>query len=246
MNMTMPFVSRNRKEILRDPLNLAFGIGFPLVVLFLLSAIQANVPVSLFEVEQLTPGVAVFGLSFISLFSGMLIAKDRTSSFLMRLFASPLTAADYIFGYTLPLLPIAILQSAICFIAAFPLGLKINVNILLGLVVLIPAALLFIGIGLLTGSLLNDKQVGGVCGALLTNLSAWLSGTWFDISLVGGVFETIANLLPFFHAVEATRAAVNGNYTNIFPHLWWVIGYAVVILGAAILVFKNKMNGESL
>lgn len=245
MNLSMPFVTRNRKEILRDPLNLAFGIGFPLVVLLLLSAIQANVPISLFEIEQLTPGVAVFGLSFISLFSGMLIAKDRESSFLMRLFASPLTASDFIFGYTLPLIPIALLQSLICFAAAIPLGLAININILLGLVVLLPAAILFIGIGLLAGSLLNDKQVGGVCGALLTNLSAWLSGTWFDISLVGGVFETVANLLPFMHAVEATRAAVNGNCANIFPHLWWVIGYALGIMGFAVFAFKRKMNGES-
>lgn len=116
---TLAFASRNAKEILRDPLNLAFGIGFPLAILFLLSIIQSNVPVSLFEIENLVPGIAVFGFSFISTFSGMLIAKDRSTSFLMRLFSSPLTGANFILGYTLPLLPFAIVQSAICFIAAF-------------------------------------------------------------------------------------------------------------------------------
>ena len=109
---------------------------------------------------------------------------------------------------------------------------------------LIPTAVLFIGIGLLAGSILNDKQVGGLCGALLTNLSAWLSGAWFDVRLVGGVFETIAYLLPFAHAVDAARAAVSGDYASIFPHLWWVIGYAVVILAIAIVVFKRKMNSD--
>ena len=241
----LAFASRNRKELLRDPLNFAFGIGFPLVILLLLSAIQANIPVSLFSIQKLAPGMAVFGLSFISLFSGTLIAKDRTTSFLMRLFASPLSASDFILGYALPLLPMAILQSSVCFIASFFLGLPMNVNVLLALVVLIPPAILYIGIGLLAGSVLTDKQVGGICGALLTNVSAWLSGTWFDLSLVGGAFKRIAYALPFAHAVDATRAALAGDYASIFPHLWWVIGYAAVIMVIAVVVFKRKMNSDS-
>jgi ABC-2 type transport system permease protein len=241
---TLAFASRNMKEILRDPLNLAFGIGFPLAILFLLSLIQANVPVSLFEIENLTPGIAVFGLSFISLFSGMLIAKDRSTSFLMRLFSSPLTGANFILGYTLPLLPIALMQSAICFIAAFFLGLTISVNVLMVFVVLLPTSLLFIGIGLLAGSILTDKQVGGVCGALLTNLAAWLSGTWFDLNLVGGGFKKIAYALPFVHAVDAGKAALGGNYGGIFPHIWWVIAYAIVILVLAVLAFSKRMKGN--
>jgi ABC-2 type transport system permease protein len=244
MRMTA-FISRNRKEILRDPLNLAFGIGFPLVILFLLSAIQANVPVSLFEIEKLTPGIAVFGLSFISLFSGTLIAKDRGSSYLVRLFASPLTAADFILGYTMPLLPMAITQSVICFIAAIFFGMSINANTLLALIVLIPSAVLFIGIGLLAGSLLTDKQVGGICGALLTNLSAWLSGTWFDLNLVGGAFKSVAYALPFVHAVDAAKAAAAGDYASIFPHLWWVIAYAAAVLVLAIYAFNKKMSGDA-
>lgn len=78
---SLAFAARNHKEIIRDPLNLAFGIGFPLVILLLLTAIQANVPTELFVIDKLIPGIAVFGLSFISLFSGMLIAKDRSTSF---------------------------------------------------------------------------------------------------------------------------------------------------------------------
>lgn len=239
------FAARNRKELLRDPLNLAFGLGFPLVLLFLLSVIQANVPVDLFEVNRLAPGIAVFGLSFISLFSGMLIAKDRSSSFLMRLFASPLSASDFILGYVIPLFPMAIAQSFICFLAAIPLGLTFNSNLLLAIIVLSPVATLFIGIGLLAGSVLTDKQVGGVCGALLTNVSAWLSGIWFELHLVGGTFERVAYLLPFAHAVDATRAAVSGDYSLILGHLLWVMGYAAVIMGIAVFLFKRKMKGEN-
>lgn len=242
---TMVFASRNAKEILRDPLNLAFGIGFPLVVLLLLSAIQANVPVELFAIDRLVPGIAVFGLSFVSLFSGMLIAKDRTSSFMLRLFTSPMRSRDFIFGYVLPLLPMAVLQIGICFAAAVVLGLRIQLNILYSITAILPAAVLFIAIGLLCGSLFNDKQVGGVCGALLTNVSAWLSGTWFDLNLVGGAFKKVADALPFVHAVDAGRAALAGDWSSLWPNLWWVIAYAAGMLVIAVAVFNRKMNGDA-
>ena len=157
-----------------------------------------------------------------------------------------MNASDYILGYILPLLPMALAQSGICYIAAFLLGLKVSVHVLMAVLVLLPAALLFIGIGLLCGSIFNDKQVGGICGALLTNVSAWLSGTWFDLSLVGGGFKTAAYLLPFAHAVDAGRTALSGHYERIMPHLIWVIGYAAVILIIAVLVFRKKMSSDSI
>jgi ABC-2 type transport system permease protein len=138
----------------------------------------------------------------------------------------------------------ALVQSLLCFLVAGLLGMQITLNVLLAVVVSLPAALLFIGIGLLCGSVFNDKQVGGICGALLTNLSAWLSGTWFDLNLVGGVFKKIAYLLPFAHAVDAGRAAVSGDLSNIMPHLWWVIGYSLVVLIIAVLVFRKKMHQD--
>lgn len=236
------FASRNSREILRDRLNVIFGLGFPLIVLLLLTLIQSNVPVELFELNKLTPGVAVFGLSFVSLFSATVISKDRSSSLMLRLYSSPLRPADYILGYALPLLPMSIAQSLICFAVAILLGLEWSVNILLSIVVLIPAMIVFIAIGLICGTLLNDKQVGGVCGALLTNLTAWLSDIWFDVSLVGDVFEKIANALPFIHAVKAGRYAYSGEFAAIMPELWWVIGYAAVLTLIAVAVFKRKMK----
>ncbi|MDE5802359.1 MAG: ABC transporter permease [Lachnospiraceae bacterium] len=236
----LTFSGRNAKEILRDPLTAVFGLGFPIVLILLLSALQANIPVSLFELESLTPGMTIFGLSFMTLFSATLIAKDRESTFLQRLYTSPLTAADFIFGYTLPILPIAAAQCLLCYVVALILGLSITVNIVYAVLFILPAALFFIALGLLFGSLLNVKQVGGLCGALLTNLSAWLSGIWFDLELVGGAFKKIAYLLPFVHAVELERAVLSGNMADIFPHFYWVLGYAVAASIAAILVFRVR------
>lgn len=240
----LTFAGRNTKEILRDPLNLFFGLGFPLVLILLLSAIQASIPVSLFEIQHLTPGITVFGLSFMTLFSATLLSKDRGSSLLRRLYTTPMTPTDFILGYTLPILPLSVAQSAVCYAVALPLGLTPSVGILYALLLILPVSLLFISMGLLFGSILTDKQVGGVCGALLTNLSAWLSGIWFDLELVGGVFKRIAYCLPFVHAVELERAALNGDPDGILPHLLWVLAYAAVILAAAILLFLRQMKRQ--
>ena len=240
----LTFAGRNTKEILRDPLNLAFGLGFPLVLILLLSAIQANVPVELFEIRHLTPGITVFGLSFMTLFSATVISRDRSSSLLQRLYTTPLTPVDFILGYTLPIIPLAVAQCVVCYIAAVILGLEVTVNILYAIVFIIPVSCLYIALGLLFGSILNDKQVGGVCGALLTNLSAWLSGTWFDLELVGGVFQKIAYMLPFVHAVEMERAALAGDFAGIFPHIWWVLGYTAAALTAAVLLFLRQMQKQ--
>ena len=124
----LTFAGRNTKEILRDPLTLFFGLGFPLVLLLLLSAIQANIPVPLFELQHLTPGITVFGLSFMTLFSATIIAKDRSSSLLQRLYTTPLTPTDFILGYTLPIVPVAVAQSIICYLAAILLGLDATIT----------------------------------------------------------------------------------------------------------------------
>lgn len=240
----LAFSKRNFKEIIRDPINLTFLFGFPIVLLLLLSAIQANIPVSMFEIEQLSPGIAVFGLAFMTLFSATLIAKDRQSSFMHRLYTTPLKPKDFILGYTLPLIPIALVECSATYVFAFALGLRINVNILISIFLMIPIALLYIALGLLCGSIFNDKQVGGICGALLTNLSAWLSGIWFDLEHVGDVFKKVAYMLPFVHSVEMERAAITGNYSNIFPHFLWVTGYAIVIIIIAIFIFLRKMKNQ--
>ena len=240
----LTFSERTAKAILRDPLNLGFGLGFPLVLLLLLSAIQANIPVSLFKIESLTPGITVFGLSFMTLFSATLIAKDRESALLQRLYTTPLTAADFIFGYALPVLPIGLMQSVICYLMAMILGLSITITILYAIFFILPVALLFIAVGLLCGSVFNTKQVGGICGALFTNLAAWLSGIWFDLNLIGGAFKKIAYVLPFVHAVELERAVLDGNWAIVLPHLFWVLGYGLVISGIAVLLFLRQMKRQ--
>ena len=238
------FAGRCARELLRDPINLSFGLGFPLVLLVLLSAIQSNIPVHLFEIDTLTPGITVFGLSFLTLFAATLVARDRESALLQRLYTTPLTGLDFILGYLLPLLPIAMGQTAICYLAAIPLGLTVSTNILYAVLGILPMAVFNISLGLLCGSLLGVKQVGGVCGALLTNLSAWLSGVWFDLELVGGVFEKIAHSLPFFHAAQLEKALFSGQTEAAASHLLPVLLYSTLTTVAAVLCFLRQMKQQ--
>ena len=240
----LTFAKRCAKEILRDPINLGFGLGFPLVLLLLLSAIQANIPVSLFEIDTLTPGITVFGLSFMTLFSATLIAKDRESALLQRLYTTPLTGFDFIIGYMLPILPIAIGQTIICYLVAIPLGLTVKVYIVYAIIGIIPMAVFNIALGLLCGSLLGVKQVGGICGALLTNLSAWFSGVWFDLNLVGGFFKKIANALPFVHAAEIEKALFSGSFETAAAHILPVLLYGVLTTVVAVVCFLRQMKRQ--
>lgn len=240
----MTFAKRCTKEILRDPINLAFGLGFPLALMLLMSAIQANIPVPLFEIESLTPGIGVFGLSFVTLFSATLIARDRETALLQRLYTSPMKGVDFILGYMIPILPLALAQTVVCYLCALLLGLPLNVNILYAVLGMIPVTVFYIGMGLLCGSVLGVKQVGGICGALLTNLSGWLSGVWFDLDLVGGTFRKIANLLPFVHSVEMERALLAGDFQGAASHVIPVLLYGVGTTVLAVYFFLRQMNRQ--
>lgn len=239
MSMVL-FARRNGQEILRDGVNLAFGLGFPLGLLCMLLTIGAGAPVEVFTVGSLTPGMMVFGFSFLALFSGQLIARDRASAFLTRLYTTPMAPKDFVLGYCLPLVPMALGQCLVVLAGALAWGLPFSGRALLLIPVSLPAAVFYIALGLLCGSLLSDRSVGGICGALVTNATALLSGAWFDLELVGRGFARAARLLPFARAVDAGRALLAGE--AFWPDLLWVIGWAAVTLGLAVAVYSRKME----
>ena len=232
---------RNAKEIIRDPVSIIFGIGLPVLLLCLMSTIQKKAAVDIFKIEYFAPAMAVFSYSFIYMFLGTLISKDRGSSFLNRLFSSPATASDYILGYSIPFIPIGILQSLACFTTAIFFGLEINVNLFITIIAMIPVSILFISFGLILGSLLSDKQVPPIA-SIIIQIVALSSGMWFDLSLIGGMVEKICRALPFAHAIDLSRYAMSGSYKNMLVELIWVVGYTFVMYILGVYIFKNKMK----
>ena len=249
MKRMLFFARRNAYEIMRDPISLFFGVLFPVVLLGLLSIINAAIPaeagMSLYAIENLAPGIAAFGLCFLALFASMLVSKDRGSSFMLRLRTSPLRPWEYIAGYCLPMLPMALAQNVLCMMSAMCMGLKPTVHVLTVAVGLLPTACLYIALGLLLGTVLSEKAVGGICGALMTNLAGWLSGTWFSVEMIGGVFEKICKILPFYPSSLAAQALLEGKWIDALPHLTVVSAWALTAAIAAVLVFNHKMKRDS-
>ena len=239
------FAARNAKELLRDPLNLILSLGLPVFMLILLSVLGKSIPGGgMFAIDTLAPGIVLFSFSFTTLFVGFLIAQDRTGSFLVRLSSSPLTAVDFYLGYSLPVLPLAMCQMAVCFIAARFFGLTLSVNLLLAFLVMLPAAVLFITAGLILGCLFPDKAVGGI-GSIFVNIATIFAGIWFPLELMeGNVFYKICHALPFVHIAKAGACAVSGDYGALLPHLLWVMGYAVLFAALSVFIFSRRMRAE--
>ncbi|MEG0865347.1 MAG: ABC transporter permease [Clostridia bacterium] len=245
---TYLFAKRNTKEVLRDPINLFFGLGFPLVLLALLSVINHSIPKeagnTMFAIQNLAPGLAMFGTAFMALFAGMLLAKDRGSSFLMRLFASPMKPHNFILGYTLPMLAVSAMQITITLLASAFFGFTLTLYVFPAILAAMLNSVLFVGLGLLCGSVLNEKAVGGLCGALFVNLAGWFSGIFIPLDLIGGAFKTAADIMPFYHGVQAIKEALAGSMAGTVPHIAVVLGYTVVIYLLAIAAFRRKMRGS--
>ena len=241
MKRMTAFSVRVAKETLRDPVTLIFGVGLPVALLMLMSIIQRSAPVEIFAISRLAPGMAAFSLAFVAMFAAILLAKDKSTSFLLRVFASPMRPWEYIMGYALPMLPIGAAQCLICFIAALFFGLPFSGRLFLALIALLPAAAVYIAFGLLFGVVLTDKQAAPV-SSILVQCAALLGGIWFDPALIGGAFETVCKALPFLHVSGAAASAIAGDGAALMHHVLWLIGWAAVLFAAAVFLFKKKMK----
>lgn len=188
------FAKRNLKEIIRDPLSIIFAIILPLFLLYIFE--QFKIPNEVYNIENFTPGIIIFSLSFITMFTSSLVAKDRSTSLTTRLEVSPMKSIDYILGYSISVLPIVLIQNILFFMTAMLLGLNFSINIIYTILVSIPISLLFISLGILIGTITNEKSSSGV-SSIVVQLVAFTSGMYFSIDMVGNTFSTICKILPF-------------------------------------------------
>ena len=237
------FAKRNFKEISRDPLSLIFTIILPLFLLFIFQ--QFNIPNDSYKLENFTPGIVVFGFSFITLFTAMLISKDRTTSLLIRLGISPMKPSDYILGYMLSIIPIILIQNILFFILAICLGLSFSINIIWAILASIIVAVLFIGIGIIIGSISSEKASSGI-SSIVVQLVCFTSGMYFPKETLGKVFGTICEYLPFESSLTILKGIMNNSLESIEARnvIIFVI-YTVTILVISVMVFKKKMVSDN-
>lgn len=251
MNKILGFSKRIFLEIIRDPLSYVFCLGFPLIMLAVMTLVNDTIPpetgMTIFRIDNLSGGIAVFSMTFLMMFTCLYVAKDRAGVFLTRLYATPMKSGDFIAGYIFPTFVLAVLQSVITFAASFIISLitdvKINVlGMFAAVLVLLPSMVMFISMGLLFGTVFSEKAAPGLCSVIIS-LGSFLGGIWFDVKGAGGVLEKICNVLPFYHSVSAARMAMNLN-SDFLVHLLITTGYSAAITAVSAIVFKNKMRAD--
>lgn len=240
---TINFAKRNFEEIIRDPLSIIFSVLLPLFLLFIFK--QINIPNESYELQNFTPGIVVFGFSFISLFTAMLISKDRTTSLLIRLGISPMKPIEYILGYMLSIIPLILIQNVLFFILAIVLGLSFSINIIWAILISIVIAILFIAIGIIIGSLFSEKASSGI-SSIIVQLVCFTSGMYFPRELLGDVFSKICEFLPFESCVTIIKGIMNNNLEIISARNIVVFcTYTIAILVISVIVFKKKMISDN-
>lgn len=235
------FSLRNFKELYRDPITAIFAVILPVFLLVIMSAINSKFPVDIFSIDRLSPGIIFFGLSFLSLFASITVSYDFETAFLLRLFSTPMKVTEFLLGYILPLTAVGAIQTVICLVFSAFFGLKVTFSWLSAMIVSILCSLLFSCLGVCLGCVLSNKASGGI-SSVIVQLTAWFGGIWFDISVVGGLYEKISFVLPFYHGVEAIKQSLCTNYLQSMLHLLVILLYAALFFFTGMFLFKKKMK----
>ncbi|MBO7449477.1 MAG: ABC transporter permease [Clostridiales bacterium] len=254
MKKTIVFAKRNLIEVARDPLSWIFCAAFPIVMLIIMTIVNSTIPKeagqTLFRLDNLSGGIAIFGQMFVMLFTALAVAKDRGGAFLTRLYSSPMKSRNFVFGYLLPMIGVAFVQVLLSFASSVIISKIVDTDISIGgllltAVVVMPSALMFSAIGLLFGTIFNDKAAPGLC-SIIISVGAMLGGIWFDIEGAGGIMFKIGRCLPFFYSTKLARASI----TLDFGFKEFVVPFLVTILSAIVLtvlgsiVFCHKMRAD--
>lgn len=246
------FAKRTRKELLRDPLSYIFCVGFPIIMLLIMNLVDRSLPKEahfhLFHISMIGPGISMFGLTFVMLFTAMQVSKDRSTALLTRMYASPMKGKDFIAGYTLPVIEVAVLQQLVTYLVVFVLGKTTDYDFQIGnmaasIILMIPSALLFIGFGLFFGTLLGEKSAPGIC-SIMISLAGMIGGIWMDVDAMGGFFKRLSHVLPFYHGTMVARKAANGEFRQVWKSFGVTVLYGVGIYVISVWMFERRRQKE--
>jgi len=263
MKRMMNFAKRNFLEMVRDPLLYFMCAGFPIVMLLLFNLINtyAGQHNTVFELRSIVPGLMVFSFSFAMLMMALLVSKDRTGAFLIRLYSSPMKAADFVGGYVFTGIVIGIAQEIVCVAGGFILSAITGEEFitvpqaLLLMVAMLPMLLFNVFFGVLLGTSMNDKGAPGVT-SIFISASGILGGAWMPLDIMGE-FEKICRFLPFHPATYIGRVITGAYHTATDPYtmpdiytfdsvgkvgLVTVLLYMVLAIVLSISCFRRKRS----
>ncbi len=244
MKNSFILAKRNLLESILDPVSIIFCLIFPISMLVLMELIfnSLSTPVMIFEIERFAPGIASFGFTFIMLFTAITVSKDRSESFIKRIIISPVKNFEYLLSYVISDLILSLVQVLVFYAFALIFGLKLNINIIISIIYLIPDILFFSTLGILIGVIVgSEKQSGPVC-SIFISLSTMLGGVFMPVEEIGGTFFNICKYLPFYAGINPSRFAILGEYNKVFPDLIIVVLFVGLFIILADLIFKRKIK----
>ena len=190
------------------------------------------------------PGMAIYGLMILIPTVGGIMVRDRLRGFLLRLMTTPARPSDFIFGYTMPFIPVIIISAAIYLGVGFLMGLNIMGSFGLAYLILFIAGICCLGIGMIMGTIArSEDQASGVPWIFIVPL-AMISGAWFEAEMMPAALIKVAEVFPFLHAINACRDVISGgmSLSSISYDLYWLIGWTVALFAIGIAVFRKSMS----
>jgi len=195
-------------------------------------------------IDFMGPGIIVFGLLILIPTSARIMVRDKEKGFLSRLLTTPARPLDFISGYSLCLIAIAIIQIIIFILAGWLFGMDIVGSLWLAFLIFFLTGLSSIGIGMFVASLSkSENQAEPLCWLFAMPL-AMLSGVWFSIEMLPSYLRAIAYAFPYAHTIDASRAVlIRGvGVEAISSDLLFLVGWAVVIFAIGIILFRRSMR----
>ena len=162
-----------------------------------------------------------------------------------------------ILGYFLVGLFVGIIQTVVCIVTAFIFCLATKdkfipvSRILLLTISFIPILTTNIFLGILLGTLFNDKSAPGIC-SIFISVSGILGGCWMPVETMGG-FETFCRFLPFYPSVYIGRIITKATTAFQTTYTFDAVAglgliplalFLAVSMGLSFVLFKINMTSD--
>ena len=223
------------REVTLGFLNISIPVNIEIV--------QKESSIANYFINWFIPGMSVYGLMILIPTVGGIMVRDRLRGFLPRLMTTPARPSDFIFGYTIPFIPVIISSTAVYLGVGFLMGLSIIGNFGLAYLILFITGICCLGIGMIMGTISrSEDQASGVPWIFIVPL-AMISGAWFQIEYMPAAVINVAKVFPFLHAINACRDVISGGASpsSISYDLYWLVGWTVALFAIGIVLFRRSM-----
>lgn len=195
-------------------------------------------------IDSFAPGIIALAVLMVTtIFSVVIIVREKTGGMLERLFSTPLRPMELVLGHALALSVIAVLQSAVVLGAALLLfQVQVAGNVVLVFAVLLLFAVGNQGLGMVASAAArNELQAVQFIPAVLFP-SLLLAGVFYPLEAIPGGLRPLSWFVPMTYANDAMHSIMLRGWgaTDIGLDLVVLAAYAVITLLAAAFFIRRQ------